>query len=131
MAEDKEKKIIVDEDWKKEAQQEKEKLAKEEKAEKEKEDKEGTEEQKEKRELPKGDFKALLSMLATQAFFAMGLIQLEGQEKREPDLQVARYNIDMLETLEEKTKGNLSDEESKILNDTLNQLRMAYVKMTG
>ncbi len=118
-----EKKIIIDEDWKAEAQKEKEVLAEEEEK----------DEQQPKRRgpLPKGDLAALISTLTTQAFFSMGAFKIEGQENREPDLELAKYNIDMLETLEEKTKGNLSEDEAKILAETLNQVRMAYVKLSG
>ena len=70
-------------------------------------------------------------MLTTQALFALGLLQVKGQEKREPDLELAKYNIDMLETLEEKTKGNLTKEEETVLVNTLNELRMGYVKAAG
>ena len=119
-----EKKIIVDEDWKKEAQKEKEVLASQEQAE------EQVPKQGGREPLPPGDFAALISMLVTQAFFALGLIHIEGQEEKEPDLEMARYNIDMLSTLEEKTKGNLSEEEEKVLQSTLSQVRMAYVKVS-
>jgi len=68
-------------------------------------------------------------MLVTQAFYALGAIKFEGQEK-EADLELARYNIDMLETLEEKTKGNLSENEETVLANTLNEIRMAYVKIS-
>ena len=119
-----EKKIIVDENWKQQAQKEKEVLAAQEEAEKKK-----TEEPKARRgPLPKGDFAALVSTLVTQALFALGMVKIEGQENK-PDLEMAKYNIDMLETLEEKTKGNLSEEEEKVLENTLNQVRMAYVKI--
>ncbi|MHC4076392.1 MAG: DUF1844 domain-containing protein [Planctomycetota bacterium] len=125
MAEEKkdEKKIIVDEDWKQQAKKEKEVLAQQEKT-------EDTSAEARRGPLPKGDFAALVSMLVTQAFFAMGLLKVEGQEK-EPDLEMAKYNIDMLETLGEKTKDNLTEEEQKVLTETLNQLRMAYVKVAG
>jgi DNA replication initiation complex subunit (GINS family) len=121
-----EKKIIIDEDWKQQAQKEKKILAAQEKDEK----KEPGKNKAERGPLPKGNFAALLSMLTTQALFAMGVLKIEGQE-REPDLEMARYNIDMLETLQEKTKGNLTEEEKKVLDDTLNQIRMAYVKIAG
>ena len=121
-----EKKIIIDEGWKQQAQKEKEILAAQEKTEKEK-----TQQAKSARgPLPKGNFAALVSMLVTQALFALGMLKVEGQEK-EPDLEMAKYNIDMLETLEEKTKGNLTEEEEKVLENTLNQVRMAYVKVAG
>jgi hypothetical protein len=130
MAEEKkkqEKKIIIDEDWKKEAQKEKDVLAAKEGA----EQKEAEEESRRRGRLPAGNFAALISMLTTQALFALGVLQVKGQEKREPDLELARYNIDMLETLEAKTEGNLTDEEQKVLADTLNEVRMAYVKIAG
>ena len=120
-----EKKIIVDEDWKQEAQKEKEILAAQEEAEKKK----GQEEEMQRGPLPQGNFAALISMLTTQALFAMGLLHVKGQEKREPDLELARYNIDMLETLAAKTKGNLTREEQKVLNNTLSDLRMGYVQV--
>ena len=121
-----EKKIIVDEDWKHEAQKEKEILAAQEEA--EKEDKQ--QEDKHRGPLPEGNFAALISMLTTQTLFALGLLQIKGQETKEPDLEMAKYNIDMLQTLEEKTKGNLSPEEETVLANTLNELRMGYVKGT-
>jgi len=122
-----EKKIIIDEDWKQQAQKEKKILAAKEKTEKKKPGKDKAE----RTPLPKGNFAALISVLTTQALFAMGVLKIEGQQEREPDLELAKYNIDMLETLEEKTKGNLTEEEKKILENTLNQIRMAYVKIAG
>ena len=124
-----EKKIIIDEDWKQQAEREKEILAAQEKAEKQK-----TKQAEPARgPLPKGDFAALVSMLVTQAMFALGLLQVEGQDdqKKEPDLELAKYNIDMLETLEEKTKGNLTEQEEKVLENVLSQVRMGYVKVAG
>jgi hypothetical protein len=119
------KKIIVDEDWKKEAQREKEILAAQ-----EEQDKEKAQAQRPPGPLPKGDFAALVSMLTTQALFALGLLQVKGQEERKPDLELAKYNIDMLEALEEKTKGNLTSAEEKVLKNTLSELRMGYVRVT-
>jgi len=121
-----EKKIIVDEDWKQQAQKEKEILAAQEEVEK----KEKQQEQQ-RGPLPEGNLAALISMLATQALFALGLLQIKGQEERKPDLELAKYNIDMLQVLEEKTKGNLSKEEQAVLSNTINELRMGYVKVAG
>jgi hypothetical protein len=129
MAEEKEqeKKIIVDEDWKQQAQKEKEILAAQEEAEK----KDARQEQQPRGPLPEGNLAALISMLATQALFALGLLQIKGQEERKPDLELAKYNIDMLQVLEEKTKGNLTKEEEIVIENTLNELRMGYVKVAG
>ena len=129
MAEDEkkqEKKIIIDEDWKHEAQREKEILAAQEEEEKKKEGGE-----RPRGPLPDGNFAALVSMLTTQALFALGLLQLKGQEEKKPDLELAKYHIDMLQTLEEKTKGNLTPEEETVLSNTLNDLRMGYVQVAG
>ena len=117
----------IDEDWKQQAQKEKEILAAQEETEKEK----TQEESKARGPLPKGNFAALVSMLVTQALFALGVLEVRGQEKREPDLEMAKYNIDMLATLEKKTKGNLTEEEKRVLENTLNEVRMAYVKVAG
>jgi len=119
-----EKKIIIDEDWKKEAQKEKETLAAQEEA-----DKKAKEQGKRPGALPEGNFAALISTLTTQALFAMGVLQIKGQQEKEPDLELAKYHIDMLGTLQEKTKGNLTETEEKVLNNTLNEMRMAYVKV--
>ena len=121
-----EKKIIIDEDWKQQAQKEKEVLAAQEDAQKQEQD-----EEEAHGPLPEGNFAALISMLTTQSLFALGLLQIKGQKERQPDLELARYNIDMLETLEEKTKGNLTEQEQTVLANTLSELRMSYVKIAG
>jgi hypothetical protein len=122
-----EKKIIVDEDWKEQSKKEKEELAAKDDVEK----KEAAQQQAQRGPLPKGDLAALISMLVTQSMFALGLINMEGQEPRKPDLELAKYNIDMLETLQEKTKGNLTEDEEKVLESTLSQIRMGYVQVAG
>ena len=124
--ENKEKKIIIDEDWKTQAQQEKEILAAQEKAEKESKE----EQEQASANLPPADFAGLVSMLATQAFFALGVIRTKEDEQREPDFMLAKYNIDMLEVLQARTKGNLTDDEDKLLENYLEQARMAFVKLS-
>ena len=122
-----EKKIIIDEDWKQQAQKEKEILAAPEEAEK----KDEQQQEPSHGPLPEGNFAALVSMLTTQALFALGLLKIKGQEERKPDLEMAKYNIDMLQVLEEKTRGNLTEEEEAVLANTLSELRMGYVKIAG
>ncbi len=119
------KKIIIDEDWKEQARKEKEVMIAKERAERQKEEK-----TKRRGPMPPGDFEGLVSMLATQTMLAMGALVPEGQQKKEPDLELAKYHIDMLEALEAKTNGNLSKQESEMLNGTLHQLRILYVKVT-
>jgi hypothetical protein len=128
MAEKKEeKKIIIDEDWKNKAQKEKEVLKVKENI--EKEDKDAG--QQEQQPLPQGDFSSLISLLATQAMFAMGIITTEKDKEPKKDLRLAKFHIDMLEAIEEKTKGNLTEQEQKFLSGTLSQLRMGFVNATG
>ena len=121
----KEKKIIVDEDWKEQAAKEKENLVEQEQVDKEKQD---TEQQQ--RTLPPADFEGLVSMLATQAFFALGVIRTKEDEEPKTDMALAQYNIDMLGIIEEKAKGNLTDDEKKMLEGTIHQLRMAFVQVS-
>ena len=122
---DEEKKIIVDEDWKAQAQKEKEVLKEQEKVEHEKKEEPLP-------PMPEANFSGLVSMLATQAFYALGLIRPEGDENKqvEPDWQIAKFNIDMLGMLEEKCKGNLTEEEAGLLKSTLDQLRMLFVQLS-
>ncbi|MGB7580869.1 MAG: DUF1844 domain-containing protein [Sedimentisphaerales bacterium] len=121
-----EKKIFIDEDWKQQAKKEKEVLAADEESQKQEAEEGGRQ-----GALPEGDFAALVSMLFTQTLFSLGFIQVKGQEKRAPDLALAKYNIDMLGMLEAKTKGNLNDEEQQAITSALNELRMVYVKVAS
>ena len=50
--------------------------------------------------------------------------------KTEIDLQMARFNIDMLEVLQSKTKNNLIKEESDFLNHLINDLQLKYVEVS-
>lgn len=124
-----EKKIIIDEGWKKQAQNEKEELKKEEAVAEAESDQDESKPQR--GPLPPADFQGLISMFATQTLFALGVITTEETKDREPDIEIAKFNIDMLAILEDKTKDNLSDEEKKMLIDTLAQLRMAFVQISG
>jgi hypothetical protein len=124
------KKIIVDEDWKHEAQHDKEVLAAKEAEEKKTEPAEG-EGPGRSGPLPEGNLAALISMLTTQTLFALGFLQIKGEEEREPDLDLARYNVELLTSLEEKTKGNLTPEEKQLLKNTLSELRMGYVSVVN
>jgi hypothetical protein len=122
------KKLIIDEGWKEQAQREKETLAAKEAEEKKKQE---AEEAAGGGPLPPGSFATLVSMLTTQALFALGLIRVRGEEPHEPDMEMARYNIDILEMLSEKTKGNLTPEEQQMLKNTLSDLRMGFVTVAN
>jgi hypothetical protein len=113
-----EKKIIVDEDWKEEAQREKEMLAAA--LEKEKEA---------KRPAPpeQATFSMLVSGLATQALMCLGELENPYTKKTDSNLPEARFHIDMLEMLGQKTKGNLTPDEAQMMQTVLFDLRMRFV----
>ncbi len=123
MAEEQEKKLIVDDDWKQEAQRDKEILQAQEQEEKTK--------KQQGPALPPASVQGLISVFATQAYLALGILTTQENEEPVQDFEMAKYNIDMLEVLQDKTKGNLSDDESKMLNEALNNLRMAFVQLSS
>lgn len=76
------------------------------------------------------DFQMFLLSLATSALMALGEIPDE-RGQRHTSLALARQNIDLLEILEEKTAGNLTAEEARLLQHNLHELRMRYVAKAG
>lgn len=79
---------------------------------------------------PPATLMLLVTTLATQAMGAMGLMPDEQGKPLPVHLDFARHFIDMLAVLEDKTKGNLSDEEKNYLADALHQLRIAFVAVS-
>lgn len=77
---------------------------------------------------PPASFPFLVSMLGTQALVAMGQLG-EAGDAPPPRLDYAKHYIDLLGLLEEKTKGNLTQEESSLLFDWLHQLRLGFVEV--
>jgi hypothetical protein len=78
---------------------------------------------------PRTDFASLIRSLATTAYSALGLLP-DAAGARRRDLTVARQMIEWLSVLEQKTRGNISFEESDFLSKILYELRLAYVEMT-
>ncbi|TWT95453.1 DUF1844 domain-containing protein [Neorhodopirellula pilleata] len=143
-----EPKIIVDSDWKEQVAQEKEKL---------KNESEGrtpdaasppaqtddaisdsplpaaasSEAPRSQPALPPASFEVLVSMLFTQAISALGQIPGPSGETPSIDKPMAKHTIDTLEMLQEKTKGNLTNEETKMVGEALHALRMTYVSVRG
>ena len=76
---------------------------------------------------PGPGFMDLVAMLAEPIAFLLGDAQLPDGQSAE-DLPRARLQIDLLAVLQEKTRGNLSAEESAVLENLLTQLRMRYVE---
>jgi hypothetical protein len=81
--------------------------------------------------LPKIDFSTFVLSMNSSALVQLGLIDDPATGQRTKNLPLAKQTIDMLAMLEEKTKGNLTDDEEKILTNILYELRMLYVKATS
>lgn len=78
---------------------------------------------------PRTEFARIVSSLATTAYSALGLLSDPATGARHRDLAIARQMIDWLGVLEQKTRGNLSFEESDLLSRALYELRLAYVEV--
>ncbi len=77
--------------------------------------------------LPSASFELLVEQYATQILVAMGQMPDAGGKPRPRDLGLARLYIDMLGIIQEKTKGNLTPPEQALIDSLLYQMRMAYV----
>lgn len=93
-----------------------------------KEDKAGAQEQT--YTLPKIDFSTFALSINSSALVQLGLIEDPGTGQKTKNLPLAKQTIDILGMLEEKTSGNLTEDESHILKNILYELRMLYVKET-
>ncbi len=136
----KEKKIIIDEDWK--TQVEAEKVAAEADRSEVKEG-QGTDAvaqdavaQESAPEavaepgaipLPPADFTTIISMLATQAMLNLGSLPNPMTGKADKNLPQAKHAIDLIEVLQQKTAGNCNPQEASMMENLLHELRMAYV----
>jgi hypothetical protein len=120
MSQPEQPKLVVDSDWKQEARAEKERL--------EKADAPRRPAPAE-HAMPPADVQELIRMLASQALLYLGAIAdpQTGRAILAPEL--AKYNIDLLGVLEEKTKGNLTPEELTLLQRSLYELRMSYAEV--
>jgi hypothetical protein len=103
----------IDQEWKESAEKEKEAL-----------NKDG------KFVPPQPDFSFFVTTLALQASIALGVMEDPTDHKKEENLPQARFLIDTMVLLREKTKGNLTPEEEKLLENVLYELRMAYISKT-
>jgi len=113
-----EKKLIIDSDWKSQAAAEKEKLS------------EKVEAETPPPEEPMPTFETLVSDLAIQAMAGLGLVKDPSTGQPLPtDPFAAKFHIELLGMLEEKTRGNLDETEKTLINRTLYQLRMAFVQL--
>ena len=127
-----EKKIIIDEDWKSQVQ-----------AEKAAAEKEAANQPMPQTsaadganaggnfQMPPASLEMLVTTLVTEAMMSLGQVPHPhtGEVVFQP--QQAKYLIDTIDVLREKTKGNVTPDESVLMEQLLHQLRMAYVQLTS
>jgi hypothetical protein len=80
--------------------------------------------------IPPPTFEFLVLSLKMQAEVRLGLIPLGENEDTKPDLPAARHAIDLLAMISEKTKGNLSLKEQRLVENSLTELRFRYVQVS-
>jgi hypothetical protein len=133
--------LHIDTDWKKQAQEEKRKLAEQEKqktaapaspaaAIPAASRADGATAQRGAREMPPPSFAALVQSVLTQVFFYLGDLTPRGAEPQ-LNLDMAKYQIDILGILEEKTKNNLSPEETRLLDAALYEARTRFISVSS
>jgi hypothetical protein len=136
--------LHIDTDWKRQAQEEKKRLAEEE-AKKTRESaavtpaaaapgagpaSPRTAAARGRGELPPANFPTLVQSILTQILFYLGDLTQRGAEPN-VNLDMAKHQIDILGILEEKTRGNLTEEEKQLLDTALYEARMRYVSVAS
>lgn len=115
---DEQPKIIVDSDWKDEAQKEKDDADR------------LTREAAAAPELPPPSLAEIIQMVLVQASIGLGGFQDPQTGQRiPPNMALAQHYIDLLALVQEKTQGNLDDQEKQLLEGALHELRLAFVQM--
>ncbi|MCG3129182.1 MAG: hypothetical protein CHACPFDD_04092 [Phycisphaerae bacterium] len=109
-----EKILHVDDDWKVQAQREKERLAQSDSA--------------APQPMADASFASLVELLAMQVFISIGGLAGPGGERLPPNPEAAKHFIDLLGVLESKTRNNLTPEEKALLDNVLYEVRMRYVQ---
>ncbi len=80
--------------------------------------------------IPPASFEFLCESLRLQAEMQLGLMRLGSEEQPPADLDLARHTIDLMGMLQEKTRGNLTLEEQRLLENSLTLLRFRYVQVS-
>jgi Domain of unknown function (DUF1844) len=129
MAED--KKIIIDEDWKSQVAAEKEAAQKEATQQPTAASAKSGGAASGDMQMPPASLEMLVTTLVTEAMISLGQVPHPhtGEVLFQP--QQAKYLIDMIDMLREKTKGNVTPDETELMEQLLHQLRLAYVQLTA
>ncbi len=78
--------------------------------------------------LPEVDFNSFIFSLSTSVLIQLGEIEDPFTQKEAKNLPLAKQTIDLIAMLKEKTKGNLTPQEEKLIENILYDLKMRYVK---
>ena len=127
----KDKRIFAEGDREQEEKEEAAKPPKEEVKADEPEEAVAPEEDKTDFQLPKINFATFIFSLNSSVLVQLGLIDDPATGKKAKNLPLAKQTIDILGMLEEKTRGNLTEDEGSMLKNILYDLRMIYVKEKG
>jgi Domain of unknown function (DUF1844) len=125
MADD--KKIIIDEDWKSQVEAEREQAAKAKSAPAVAPTMEDSTEATDP-PMPPASFEMLLTTLATEALMALGQVPHPVTGKVEVRRNQAKFLIDTVDVLRQKTAGNLSNSEQQVIDSLLHQMRLVFVQ---
>ncbi len=79
--------------------------------------------------VPQPDFYSLVNFFALIALQHLGLVKNPITDKVEKNLELAKYTIDTLDLIKEKTKGNLTEDEERFLDNIIADLKMNYVRI--
>jgi hypothetical protein len=83
------------------------------------------------RELPPAGFGALVQSILTQILYYLGDLSTRGGGEGQLNFDMAKYQLDMLNSLEDKTRGNLNDDEKQLLDTALYETRMRFVNVAS
>jgi hypothetical protein len=79
--------------------------------------------------LPPATFEFLILSLKAQTEMHLGMYHFgEEKDRPQPDFRIARHTIDLLAMLQEKTRGNVSMEEQRLVDNALTELRFRFVQ---
>ena len=81
--------------------------------------------------MPKIDFSSFILSLYSSGLVQLGKVEDPSTGKKEKNLPMAQHSIDMIAMLQEKTKGNVTEDEENLLKALLSELRMAYVEASA
>ena len=81
--------------------------------------------------MPKIDFSSFILSLYSSGLVQLGKVEDPSSGKKAVNLDLAHHSIDMIAMLQEKTQGNLTNDEDNLLKALLSELRMAYVEASA